>query len=55
MGSRYFHGCSGPLTVAMIVTMRFIRENGRAPDLIAGPMQIEQKENSSPPQRTPTK
>jgi len=33
------------LTVAMIVTMGFIRENGRSPDLIAGHMKIEQQQD----------
>jgi cytochrome d ubiquinol oxidase subunit I len=42
------------LTVAMIVTMGFIRENGRAPDLIAGQMQIQQQQDISP-QPTPAR
>jgi len=42
------------LTVAMIVTMGFIRENGRAPDLIAGQMQIQQQQDVSP-QPTPAR
>ncbi len=42
------------LTMAMIVTMGFIRENGRAPDLIAGHMQIQQQQDTSP-QPTPTR
>lgn len=37
------------LTVAMIVTMGFIRENGRSPDLVAGHMKIEQQQDVSPP------
>ncbi len=40
------------LTVAMIVTMGFIRENGRAPDLVAGNTQIEQQQDVSVPQPT---
>ena len=36
------------LTVAMIVTMGFIRENGRSPDLITGHMRIEQQQDIAP-------
>ncbi len=43
---------NGILTVAMIVTMGFIRENGRYPDLIAGHMHIEQQQDVSVPQPT---
>ena len=42
------------LTVAMIVTMGFIRENGRSPDLIAGHMAIEQQQDIQP-QPTPAR
>jgi cytochrome bd ubiquinol oxidase subunit I len=37
------------LTVAMIVTMGFIRENGRYPDLIAGQMRVEQQQDVPTP------
>ncbi|MEO6798207.1 MAG: cytochrome ubiquinol oxidase subunit I [Candidatus Dormibacter sp.] len=42
------------LTMAMIVTMAYIRENGRAPDLIAGQMQIQGQQNISQPPPSPT-
>jgi len=41
------------LTMAMIVTMAYIRENGRAPDLIAGQMQIQGQQDVSQPHPTP--
>jgi len=36
------------LTIAMIITMGFIRENGRSPDLITGHMRIEQQQDIAP-------
>jgi hypothetical protein len=42
------------LTVAMIITIGFIRENGRSPGLIAGHMTIEQQHNIQP-QPTPAR
>ena len=41
------------LTMAMIVTMGFIRENGRAPFLITGQITIEGQQNTSNPAPTP--
>ncbi|HEY0494050.1 MAG TPA: cytochrome ubiquinol oxidase subunit I [Candidatus Dormibacteraeota bacterium] len=41
------------LTMAMIVTMAYIRENGRAPDLIAGQMQIQGQQDIAQPHPTP--
>lgn len=41
------------LTMAMIVTMAYIRENGRAPDLIAGQMQIQGQQNIEQPHPSP--
>ena len=44
------------LTMAMIVTMAYIRENGRVPDLIAGQMQIQGQQDiahSPAPASTP--
>jgi cytochrome d ubiquinol oxidase subunit I len=41
------------LTMAMIVTMAYIRENGRAPDLIAGQMQIQGQQNIQEPHPSP--
>jgi cytochrome d ubiquinol oxidase subunit I len=41
------------LTMAMIVTMGFIRENGRAPFLISGEMTIEGQQNTQTTQPTP--
>jgi cytochrome d ubiquinol oxidase subunit I len=41
------------LTMAMIVTMGFIRENGRAPFLISGEMTIEGQQNTQATQPTP--
>jgi cytochrome bd ubiquinol oxidase subunit I len=37
------------LTMLMIVTMGFIRENGRSPDLIYGQMQVEGQAPAAPP------
>jgi hypothetical protein len=44
---------SAVLTMAMIVTMGFIRENGRVPDLIAGHIQLQGQQDISQPQPTP--
>ncbi len=41
------------MTMAMIVTMGFIRENSRVPDLIAGHIQLQGQQDISPPQPTP--
>jgi cytochrome bd ubiquinol oxidase subunit I len=41
------------LTMAMMVTMGFIRENGRAPFLISGEMTIEGQQNTQSTQPTP--
>jgi ABC-type multidrug transport system permease subunit len=41
------------LTMAMIVTMAYIRENGRAPDLIAGQMQIQGQQDIQQPHPSP--
>jgi cytochrome d ubiquinol oxidase subunit I len=41
------------LTMAMIVTMAYIRENGRDPDLIAGQMQIQGQQNIQEPHPSP--
>ncbi|MDQ6710671.1 MAG: cytochrome ubiquinol oxidase subunit I [Candidatus Dormibacteraeota bacterium] len=41
------------LTMAMIVTMGYIRENGRAPDLIAGQMRIQGQQNIQAPHPSP--
>jgi hypothetical protein len=41
------------LTMLMIVTMGFIRENGRAPYLISGEMTIQGQQNVQTPQTTP--
>jgi cytochrome d ubiquinol oxidase subunit I len=43
------------LTVVMIITMAFIRENGRAPDLVAGHMRIEQQQDVVQPAPTPAR
>jgi len=37
----------------MIVTMGFIRENGRVPDLIAGHIQLQGQQDISQPQPSP--
>jgi cytochrome d ubiquinol oxidase subunit I len=42
------------LTMLMIVTMGFIRENSRAPFLISGEMTIQGQQNVQTPQTTPT-
>jgi len=42
------------LTMLMIVTMGFIRENSRGPFLISGQMTIEGQQNTQNPQPTPT-
>ncbi len=39
--------------MAMIVTMGFIRENSRVPDLIAGHIQLQGQQDISQPQPTP--
>lgn len=44
---------SAVLTMVMIVTMAYIRENGRAPDLIAGQMQIQGQQNIGQPPPSP--
>ena len=41
------------LTMAMMVTMGFIRENGRAPFLISGEMTIAGQQNTQSTQPTP--
>jgi cytochrome bd-type quinol oxidase subunit 1 len=41
------------LTMAMIVTMAYIRENGRVPDLIAGQMEIQGQQDISQPHPSP--
>jgi hypothetical protein len=41
------------LTIAMIVTMGFIRENGRAPYLISGQMTIQGQQNTQSATPTP--
>jgi cytochrome bd ubiquinol oxidase subunit I len=41
------------LTMLMMVTMGFIRENSRAPDLISGEMTIQGQQNTQIPQPTP--
>jgi hypothetical protein len=44
---------SGVMVMAMIVTMGFIRENGRYPQLISGQMTVSGQQNVSQPQPTP--
>jgi cytochrome d ubiquinol oxidase subunit I len=44
---------SAVLTIAMMVTMGFIRENGRAPFLISGEMTIQGQQNAQSSQPTP--
>jgi cytochrome d ubiquinol oxidase subunit I len=44
---------SAVLTMVMIVTMAYIRENGRAPDLIAGQMRIQGQQNVERPHPSP--
>jgi cytochrome bd-type quinol oxidase subunit 1 len=44
---------SAVLTIAMMVTMGFIRENSRAPFLISGEMTIQGQQNTQSAQPTP--
>ena len=45
---------SGVMVMAMIVTMGFIRENGRYPQLISGQMTVSGQQNVSTPQPSPS-
>ncbi len=44
---------SGILVMLMIVTMGYIRENGRIPDLITGHLQVQQQQDVLRPEPTP--
>ena len=44
---------SAILTMAMIVTMGFIRENGRVPDLITGHMTLQHQQEITQPEVGP--